>query len=229
MPGSGRFIRMAGILELRIEVKMMSSENTVQVWDIAVRIFHWSLVASFVVAYLTSEEESVWHIYSGYTVLGLILFRILWGLIGSKHARFSDFIYPPGVVIKYVKELIAGNPTHYQGHNPAGGWMVIALLLGLFVVTLSGLKLYAVEEGLGPLAGVNTDLAVISSAYADRDEHGEDDEKHDDEEEFWEELHEVSTNITLLLIFLHIAGVVVSSRLHKENLVKAMITGKKKA
>jgi len=206
----------------------MNSENTIQVWDILVRIFHWSLVISFVVAYFTSEEESLWHIYSGYVVLGLIIFRVIWGLIGSKYARFSNFLYSPGDVSQYIKELIGKRPTHYAGHNPAGGYMIIALLLSLFVVTVSGLKLYAVEEGLGPLAGVSSEFTIINNANADQDENDDEHEKNDQEEEFWEEIHEVSTNFTLFLIFLHIAGVFVSSRLHDENLVKAMITGKKK-
>jgi len=226
----------------RIKVKIMGNENTVKVWDILVRIFHWSLVISFVIAYLTSEEKNICHIYSGYTVFGLITFRVLWGIIGSRYARFSDFIYSPGVVFKYIKESISKTPTHYVGHNPAGGWMIIALLVSLFIVSISGLKLYAIEEGRGPLAG-NTDLSIINNAYADRDEHeegnendeheskenGQHNEEHEQEEEFWEEIHEVSTNVILLLIILHIAGVVVANRLHNENLIKAMITGKKKA
>ena len=220
----------------------MSHENTIQVWDILVRIFHWSLVILFVIAYISSEEEDIWHIYSGYTLLGLITFRVLWGVIGTRHARFRDFVYSPGVVFKYIKGLSSNTRTHYVGHNPAGGWMIIALLVSLFVVSISGLKLYAVEKGRGPLADSNTNLSIINKAYADRNNNEEDDddeyesdgneqnnEKHEQEEEFWEEIHEVSTNITLLLIFLHIAGVLVSSKLHNENLMKAMITGKKKA
>ncbi len=214
----------------------MNNEKSVKVWDILVRLFHWSLVVTFVVAYVTSEDESIWHIYSGYAVLGLVVFRILWGLIGSKYARFSDFIYSPTTVFKYIKELMSKNPKHYLGHNPAGGYMVIALLVSLLVVTVSGLKLYAVEEGLGPLAGVNSEFVVINSAYAD--EYGYEEDEYEDEgyggeaneqgEEVWEEVHEASTNFTLFLIFLHIAGVLVAGRLHNESLIKAMITGKKK-
>ncbi len=205
----------------------MKNENTIQVWDILIRTFHWSLVVSFVIAYFTAEEENIWHIYSGYAVLGLIIFRVIWGLIGSKYARFGNFIYSPGVVIQYIKELIEKRPKHYVGHNPAGGYMIMALILSLFVVSVSGLKVYAVEEGLGPLALINAEITITNNAYADQDENND---GHDDhEEEFWEEIHEVSTNFTLFLIFLHIAGVLVSSRLHDENLVKAMITGKKKA
>lgn len=206
----------------------MEQKKDVKVWDILVRLFHWSLVIVFFIAYFTGEEESIWHIYTGYTVLGLILFRLFWGFIGTKHARFTDFTYSPKTVAMYLKELITKHPKHYLGHNPAGGWMVILLLISLFVVTVSGLKIYAIEEGEGPLAS-SSEITIISNSYAnDDDDDDEDEEGHDDqEEEFWEEIHELSTNFTLLLIFLHIVGVIVASKLHKENLIKAMITGKK--
>ncbi|MEN8108506.1 MAG: cytochrome b/b6 domain-containing protein [Pseudomonadota bacterium] len=212
---------------------MMSNE--IRVWDPLIRIFHWSLVLAFTVAYLSGDEESSLHIYSGYVVLGLIAFRVLWGLIGTRYARFSNFVYSPGTVIQYLKDLVAKNPKHYVGHNPAGGWMVIAMLLCLFIVSVSGLKVYAIEEGLGPLADETPALTIISPAYADDDGddlgnheknengHGEDEEA----EEYWEEIHEVSSYFMLLLIFLHIAGVIVSGRLHNDHLVKAMLTGKK--
>lgn len=207
---------------------MMSNE--IRVWDPLVRIFHWGLVLAFTVAYLSGDEENSLHIYSGYAVLGLIAFRVIWGLIGTRYARFSDFVYSPATVIQYLKGLVARKPKHYTGHNPAGGWMVIAMLLSLFVVTVSGLKVYAIEEGLGPLAGEPPALTIISAAHADDDEAGHrKNGRGEDEaaEEFWEELHEVSSNFMLFLIFLHIAAVIISGRLHKENLVKAMFTGKK--
>jgi len=108
--------------------------------------------------------------------------------------------------------------------------MVIAMLLCLIVVSVSGLKVYAIEEGLGPLAGVPPVLTVISPAYADDDEHEKDEHEHDEDEEaeeFWEEIHEASSNFMLILIFLHITGVIISGRLHDEHLVKAMLTGNK--
>ncbi len=203
----------------------MSNENTVQVWDILVRVFHWSLVGAFVIAYITSEGEETLHIYAGYAVLGLIIFRVFWGVIGTRYARFSDFVYSPSAVIRYIKSLRSGQPKHYLGHNPAGGWMIVALLIGLFAISISGLKLDAAEDARGPLAGVTVDLSVVKQAYADEDER----KGRGQGEEFWEELHETATNLTLLLIFLHIAGVAISGRLHNENLVKAMITGKKQA
>lgn len=200
--------------------------HEVKVWDPLVRIFHWSLVLFFVIAYLSGEDESIIHIYSGYAVLGLITFRVFWGIIGTKYARFSNFVHTPKYVIRYFKGLLTGSAKHYLGHNPLGGVMVVALLISLFMVSFSGLKLYAVEEGLGPLAAGNN-ITLMSSAYADSDEKHEDDE-HDQAEEFWEEIHEFFANFTLLLVILHIAGVYISGYLHKENLVKAMITGRKK-
>jgi cytochrome b len=216
-----------------IEGKKMSKE--IRVWDPLVRLFHWSLVLSFTIAYLSGEEESNLHIYSGYVVLGLIAFRVLWGLVGTRHARFSDFMTSPATAMRYLKGLLAGRPQHYLGHNPAGGWMVIAMLVCLFIVSVSGLKVYAIEEGLGPLAADTPALTLISPARADDDDddhrdHEKNENRHGEDEaaeEFWEELHEVSSNIMLLLIVLHIGGVIVASRLHHERLVKAMITGKK--
>lgn len=207
----------------------------IRVWDPLIRIFHWGLVVAFSIGYLTGEEESILHIYAGYTVMGLIIFRVLWGFIGTRYARFDNFVYSPKTVIQYLKGLLARKPKHYIGHNPAGGFMVIAMLLCLCVVTVSGLKVYAIEEGLGPLAADTPELTIINSTYADSDddddsEHEENENGHDvdeEAEEFWEEIHEVSSNLMLLLIFLHIVGVIVSGRLHDEHLVKAMFTGKK--
>ncbi len=211
-------------------------KEEIRVWDPLVRIFHWSLVLAFAVAYFTGEEESDVHIYSGYIILGLLVFRLLWGFVGTRFSRFSDFIYSPQAIIKYTKDLLSGSPKHYLGHNPAGGAMIIALLLSLVVVTYSGLEVYAIEEGAGPLAMQAPEISLIKSAYADDDEHEEygergeygEHEGDEDGEEFWEEIHEASANFVLFLVFLHVAGVFVAGRLHNENLVKAMITGNKK-
>jgi cytochrome b len=213
---------------------MMTSQ--IRVWDPLVRIFHWSLVLAFCIAYLSGDEESSLHIYSGYIVLGLIVFRLLWGIVGTRYARFSSFVTSPGTVVQYLKSLLAGKPQHYTGHNPAGGWMVIAMLLCLAIVSVSGLKVYAIEEGLGPLAGEIPTLTLVSPARADDDDDDDhrgqrkNDKRHGEDEaaeEFWEELHEISSNLMLLLIVLHIGGVIVANRLHDEHLVKAMISGKK--
>lgn len=220
----------------------MNNQSTVQVWDILVRIFHWSLVAAFVVAYLTSEEENPLHVYSGYVVLGLIVFRLLWGFVGSKYARFSNFVYSPSEVIRYVKNARSGQNPRYLGHNPLGGWMIMAMLITLFVVTLSGLKVYDIEEGQEEQAVASSSFSLISTAKAEQEVEKEDDDEDEGgaenqaeaeegdeaEEEFWEEIHEISSNFMLFLIALHILGVVSSSRSHKENLVIAMLTGKKR-
>ena len=202
----------------------------VKVWDPLVRIFHWSLVLFFAISYLTGDEESSIHIYSGYIILGLITFRVIWGLIGPKYARFKQFVCTPKELMSYTKGFLLFSPKHYLGHNPLGGWMVVMLLVSLFAVTLSGLKLYAVEEGEGPFAATDS-ISLISSAYADEKhedkEHGSDKEGEEFWEEFWEEIHEASVDLMLFLIFLHIGGVAVSSFMHNENLVRAMFTGKK--
>jgi len=200
-------------------------KNEIRVWDPLVRIFHWSLVAGFSIAYLSGEDGDTLHIYSGYAVLGLVTFRILWGFIGSRYARFSDFIYPLQTVSSYLKDLLGRKPKHYTGHNPAGGWMVLAMLASLVVTSLSGLELYAVEKGAGPLAASFPAVTLITPAYADDD--GEREDKNG-AEEFWEDIHEAAAGLMLFLVFLHIAGVIISSRLHDENLVKTMLTGKKR-
>lgn len=213
----------------------MSNNRTVNVWDPLVRIGHWTLVIAFFTAYFTEDDFMTQHVWAGYVVGTVVMIRIIWGLIGSRHARFSDFIYGPAKVISYIKNLIARKPQHYVGHNPAGGIMVIALLLSLSATVFTGLKLYAVEENAGPLA-INAQLtsSLIAAANASEDD-GEKNEgsmkqKHavnEADEEFWEELHETFVNITLLFVFLHIGGVIFSSIVDKEKLVKAMITGKK--
>lgn len=218
----------------------------IKVWDILVRTFHWALVFFFTFSYLTGGEETPLHMYSGYIIIGLLLVRILWGLAGSRHARFSDFIYSPAKVIGYLKGLFNGKASRYLGHNPAGGWMVIALMLSILSTTGSGLLVYGLE-GHGPLASIDNSSVFVTSvqglaeAESGHRENKEDEEKHNREiarvgaeaenpaveaaQDVWKEVHELFANFTVLLVVLHILGVLVSSRAHKENLVKAMITG----
>jgi cytochrome b len=222
----------------------------IYVWDPLVRLFHWSLVLSFIVAYVTGEDgEDPAHVYSGYIIMGLIVFRIVWGLIGSKHARFSGFITSPVTALRYGKDMLAGKARHYPGHNPLGGWMILALLLSLAITTVTGLKLYGIE-GHGPwaqnsainyTANNNHELVMLVNGrdhddddeYEDREKYDGKDkerEKHEvdeEAEEFWEEIHEFFANFTLLLVLLHITGVIISSARESQNLVKAMITGYK--
>ncbi|MEQ1598202.1 MAG: cytochrome b/b6 domain-containing protein [Methylotenera sp.] len=218
---------------------MSSSTKTVSVWDPLVRIGHWTLVIAFFTAYFTEEDFLTQHTWAGYVVGTVVLIRIIWGFIGSKHAKFNDFIYSPSAIFTYLNGLISRKPQHYLGHNPAGGLMVFALLLSLSATTYTGIALYAVEKNAGPLAGIvaNNDktmpkASIISTAYAD--EVGDDDKNeqgnfsvNEADEEFWEGLHEFFVNFTLLLIALHIGGVLISSYVDKENLIKAMVTGRK--
>lgn len=206
-------------------VLTMSSENEVRVWDPLVRLFHWVLVAAFTIAYVTEDEWQDIHVWAGYLIAGLLVFRLLWGFIGPKHARFSDFVFSSATIIAYLKNMLALRARRYLGHNPAGGAMVMALLLSLAATTLSGMQVYAVKENAGPFASVElNNLSPIARAYAD-DEHEGEGHK---EEGVWEDIHEFFANFTLLLIVLHISGVVISSLAHNENLPRAMVTGNKR-
>lgn len=209
---------------------MNSNMTKVKVWDPLVRIGHWLLVLGFITAYLTGDDAETIHIWAGYTISMVIVIRIIWGFIGSKHARFKDFLYSPKAVWHYLSHLIRKKPQHYLGHNPAGGAMVIALLLSLSMTGYSGMAILAIEENAGPLARIyakndSHHQGFVQSAYASGMETGNA-EKHDLEEK-WEERHEFFVNLTLLLVLLHIGGVIASSIIDKEKLVKAMITGEK--
>ena len=194
--------------------------NETRVWDPVVRIFHWSLVAAFTIAWLTGEEESRLHELAGYAVIGLVLIRVAWGFVGTKYARFRDFVYRPSTVLAYVRDILTGKSKRYLGHNPLGGMMVIALLLSLLATGVTGLALPGAEEGMGPFAAITVTLpAAISKAVANDDDDGAG--------ETWKETHEFFANLSLLLVALHIAGVIVGSLVHRENLVRAMFTGRK--
>lgn len=202
----------------------MNTTNEVKVWDPLVRIFHWSLVAAFTIAYLTEDDWQSLHVWAGYTVAGLLAFRLVWGFVGTEHARFRDFVFSPTTVIAYLKDMVSLRAKRYIGHNPAGGAMVVALLISLAATTLTGMEVYAVKENAGPFAQIQIEnISPISTAMADDDEH----EHENGEGGVWEELHEFFANFTLLLVFLHIGGVVFSSFEHGENLPRAMVTGKK--
>ena len=206
-----------------------ATSSETRVWDPLVRLFHWSLVVTFTVAWLTADEESQWHELFGYVVIGLVVFRIIWGFIGTRYARFSDFVYSPATIWGYTKELLAGKAGRYLGHNPLGGAMVVALLVMLLATGLSGLALEDAEESTGPSASNLTRMATSGPEFVARAMAKDDEEDENGEEgnEFWKELHEFLANLTLLLVGLHIAGVLVSSLVHRENLIRAMITGRK--
>lgn len=189
--------------------------HQVKVWDIVVRSFHWSLVLTFFLAYLTGDD-SILHAYTGYVVLALVMIRLIWGIIGTRYARFTNFVYGRETVKSYINSILAFRPIHYIGHNPLGGWMIVLLLSFLLLTTWTGLEAYA-AEGKGPLASVSIDISPITSALAD------DGKSHS----IWKSIHEFLANTTLFLVIVHIIGVLFSSVVHHENLVRSMITGEK--
>lgn len=194
---------------------MASGADTVKVWDPLVRIGHWLLVTGFLVAYFTEDDLLTQHVWAGYLVAGIVVLRLIWGFIGSKNSRFKNFVRSPGLTIRYLGDIARNRAKRFVGHNPAGGAMIVVLLASLVVTTISGLEIYAIEENAGPLAG------IIGEEFHESDSESE------SAEEFWEEVHEAAANFTLFLVILHVAGVLLASVSHRENLVKAMFTGRK--
>jgi cytochrome b len=173
----------------------MTRIRNILVWDVPTRIFHWLLAASFAVAYAIGESES-WrglHVLLGYTAGGLVAFRLLWGLIGTRYARFSSFPLRPEAVVRYLRSLRSGAPEHHAGHNPAGSWAILAILAMVSAIVFTGWAVYA---KVGP--------------------------------KWLGDVHEALSNVAVALIVVHVAAVFVSSRLHRENLVRAMLTGFKR-
>jgi len=172
----------------------MIDKPRVLVWDVPTRVFHWLLALSFTGAFLTAESERYRdvHVLLGYTVLGLVAFRLLWGLFGTRYARFWSFAYGPKSVLSYVKSLFSRSPQHYVGHNPAGSWAIYGLIA---LSLLAGATGYATYNELGGRG--------------------------------MEDVHEALANSLLVLVFVHIAGVVLSSAFHRENLVRSMLNGYK--
>lgn len=170
--------------------------RTIKVWDLVVRVFHWSLVVAFAVAWLFPDDDyEAIHRPVGYLVMVLIAVRLAWGIWGSRYARFAQFVRGPAVVVRYLADIAKARELRYLGHNPAGGAMVVALLATVGGICLSGwLMTTDAFWGSGPM----------------------------------EMAHETLTNIALGLIALHIAGVVLACVRHRENLVRAMFTGRKR-
>ena len=168
----------------------------VKVWDPLVRLFHWSLVLCFIVSWATGDEIEWLHLGAGYAVAGLVAIRVLWGLVGTRHARFTDFVHHPATVLAFLKDTALLRARRYLGHNPAGGAMVIAMLVTLAAVSATG-------------------VMMTTDAFWGA--------------EWVEDAHEAAVNLTLGLILLHLLGVAVASLEHGENLVRSMLTGRKRA
>lgn len=193
----------------------------VRVWDVFVRFFHWILVAAYFIAYFTEDDMMVVHAWAGYVVGGLIVLRIAWGFIGPRHARFSDFVTGPMAAGRYLLQLVTFRAPRHLGHSPAGGFMVLLMLASLLVAVGTGLAAYGAENR-GPLAPLFIESG--SAQVANAGKHTEDGE----DEELWEELHETFSNLTLILIIAHVGGVALASLVHRENLARSMVTGRKR-
>ena len=170
-------------------------KQSVLVWDFPVRVFHWLLVVSFAGAWLTSESEA-WqmiHYAFGYTAVALVLFRVVWGIFGTRYARFSQFMKGPVETMHHIKSLLTVNQHPDLGHNPAGALAMISLMILVFLIGLTGY--WSVKEFLG---------------------------------DFMSGAHESISNITLVVVVIHIAAAMIMSFIQKENLVKAMVTWYKK-
>lgn len=174
--------------------------NEVRVWDPLARILHWALAASVLVAWITSEIEleaaKRAHDWAGYAALAVVVLRLLWGAIGPRYARFNQFVLSPSRTLSYARAVMARIEPRYLGHNPLGGWMVVALL------------------SMAGMAGLSGWLSVTDRFWG---------------VEWVQEGHEWLSNALLLLIAFHLAGVVFTSLRHRENLVRAMLTGRKQA
>ncbi len=165
------------------------------VWDLPTRVFHWLLAASFAGAFVTADSERYRdiHVVLGYTVLGLVAFRFLWGMIGTRYARFGSFPIAPRRVLQYLKSLFTRSPQHHIGHNPAGSLAIYAILALALAAAITGYGAYNEIGG-----------------------------------EWLAHLHEGAANAMLALVLVHIGAVIVSSLIHRENLVAAMLNGYKK-
>ena len=172
----------------------MINKQTILVWDVPTRVFHWLLVISFAGAWLTSESERLQmiHYAFGYSAVALVLFRLVWGFIGTKYARFSQFVRGPKEMVEHVRGLLSNHQHAAPGHNPVGGIVMVGLMLLILLIGLTGY--WGVKEFLG---------------------------------DFMSETHEAVANLALGLVIIHIVAAIIMSLLQKENLVRAMVNGKK--
>ena len=186
-----------------------AESRSVKVWDGPVRLFHWLLVPLICFSWWSGEEHYMeWHRLSGYAILALLVFRIFWGLAGSRTARFGQFLRGPAAVAAYARTLTARDKTEADGHNPLGGWSVALMLLALVAMVVAGL--FAVDiDGFesGPLAVfVSFDQGRAAAEW-----------------------HETIFNVILALVALHLAAILFYLIWKRQNLISAMIHGRRKA
>jgi cytochrome b len=190
MPRPARIDRLTASPDARHALPMA------RVWDPIVRIFHWSLVASFALAWFTSHSSEVIHQWAGFAAAGLIALRLLWGVLGTPYARFAQFVRPPAAVMRYLLAILKGREARHIGHNPAGGAMVLALITAMAATALTG-------------------WMMTTDAYFGVEWVGD--------------THSLIAHAMLALVLIHIGGVALASFRHRENLVGAMISGRKRA
>lgn len=186
-----------------------TGERIVKVWDLPVRLFHWLLAALFLFMFFTGKSKGnwmEWHMYAGYAILALVVFRVLWGFAGSSTARFSGFIAGPGRAFAFAKKLLSRSPAPVVGHNPLGGWMVVVLLAALLLQAGTGLFANDDISIEGPLS------KFISKELSDR----------------LTTIHYYNFNVLLALAGMHVAAVLFHVFVKKENLLSAMFTGKRR-
>lgn len=184
------------------------SRTGVRVWDLPTRLFHWLLVALVALLYASGEFGMLdmrWHFWLGYATLALIGFRVLWGFFGSQTSRFADFVRGPASVGRYVKAQISTNAHFSVGHNPLGGWSVLALLLSVLMQCVTGLFASDGIDTDGPLSGSVSGYTV----------------------KLMTRLHNWNENVLLLLIALHVAAVLFYLLIKHDNLITPMVTGRK--
>jgi len=182
--------------------------RALRVWDVPVRVFHWTLVVLLVVSFTTAQiggNAMQYHEWSGFTILTLVLFRVLWGLTGSTYARFGAFLHGPRSALDYARSLLRGKPAFHAGHNPLGGWMIALLLASLLVQTATGL--FANDDVMleGPLA------RHISKETSD----------------LLTRIHHINFNVLLALVTVHVGAALYYLRVKRENLILPLVTGVK--
>jgi len=183
-------------------------QRTVRVWDLPVRLFHWVIAALIVLSFVTGHvggNAMRIHELSGFSILTLVLFRVLWGFFGSTHARFADFVRGFAAVRRYAAALWSGRSVSSAGHNPLGGWMVLALLLCL--LTQAGTGLFANDDVMteGPL------MKYVAKEVSDR----------------ISLIHEINSYVLVVLVTLHVAAALYYLWRKRENLIWPMFTGGK--
>jgi cytochrome b len=188
----------------------------VRVWDPYIRVSHWLLAAAVLVNWYTDEPRWM-HVWLGYLAAALVVLRVLWGFFGPENARFVGFVVGPRETLNYFFALLRFSSKRYLGHSPAGGAMIVALLVMVGITSVTGMVNLAQDEGTGPLATVVAKVERPARVPGQRRP-----------PLLSKQVHETAANITLALVVLHLCGVALASFAHKENLVRAMVTGRKR-